>query len=261
MSSLATTLPTGSWVLVTGASGFLASHVIWQFLNRGFRVRGTVRDVRQSLWLFEGRFKTYAENGALELVAVPDFSVDSAYNEAIKGVAAVLHIAYVTRIVPDPNEVITPTVAGIRSIMNSAIQESSVKVIVFTSSALAASSLSQDIDNGTVDRESWNDTVLEAAWAPSPYGMSHAMANYPASKVAAEKEVWKFVKENKLPFIVNVVSPAGIIGEPINGKHVEGQANWVVHAFRGNKAVMDSMQACENLPQIPIDSGPIGVLV
>ena len=33
-------------VLVTGASGFLASHVIQQLLySEGYRVRGTVRDV------------------------------------------------------------------------------------------------------------------------------------------------------------------------------------------------------------------------
>jgi hypothetical protein len=164
MSSSATTIPTGSCVLVTGASGFLASHVIWQFLNRGFRVRGTVRDLQQSQWLLEGRFKTYAENGSLELVTVPDLSIDGAFDEAIKGVAAVLHIAYITKIVPDPNEVITPTVVGIRSIMKSAVREPSVKEIMFTSSALAASPLKQDVDNGIVDRDSWNDTVLEAAW-------------------------------------------------------------------------------------------------
>jgi nucleoside-diphosphate-sugar epimerase len=247
MSSLATTIRTGSWVLVTGANGFLASQVIWQFLKRGFRVRGTVRDVQQGQWLLEGRFKRYAETGALELVAVPNLAIDGAYDEAVKGVAAILHIAYVTRIVPDPNEVITPSVAGIRSIMNSAIQESSVKEVVFTSSAMAASPLTQNIDNGIVERNSWNDAALEVAWAPPPYGMSHAMANYPASKVAAEKEVWKFVEEKNLPFNVNVISPAGLIGEPLNRKHIDGQANWVVHAFRGNKAVMDAMQACKNL--------------
>jgi len=257
MSSLPTTIPKGSWVLVTGASGFLASHVIYEFLNRGFNVRGTARDIQQSSWLLEGRFKKYAETGALELAPVPDLSVAGAYDEALKGVTAILHIAYVTRIVPDPNEVITPTVAGIRSIMNSAMKESSVKEVVFTSSALAASPLAQDVDNGVVDGKSWNDAALEAAWAPPPYGMAHAMANYPASKVAAEKEVWKFVEENKLPFNVNVVAPAGIIGEPINGKHIEGQANWVVHAFRGNKAMMDGMQACKSLVRIPIGSNTL----
>ncbi|KAJ0424364.1 aldehyde reductase II [Aspergillus carlsbadensis] len=243
MSSLPTSIPTGSWILVTGASGFLASHVCLQFLQRGFKVRGTVRDPTQSAWLLDGPFKPYAAIGAIELVSVPHLGADEAYDEAIKGVAAIVHIAYVTNIVPDPNHVITPMVAGVRSILNAAIREPSVREVVFTSSALAASPLVSGIDNGVVGRESWNDAVLEAAWAPPPYGMAHAMANYPASKVAAEKEVWKFVESNDLHFNVNVVSPAGITGEPLNRKHIEGPANWVVHAYRGNKAVMDTLPA------------------
>ncbi|HWL49190.1 MAG TPA: NAD-dependent epimerase/dehydratase family protein, partial [Acidimicrobiia bacterium] len=31
-------------VLVTGASGFIASHIVQQLLEGGYRVRGTVRD-------------------------------------------------------------------------------------------------------------------------------------------------------------------------------------------------------------------------
>ncbi|KAJ9621827.1 hypothetical protein H2204_011743 [Knufia peltigerae] len=251
MSSPATTIPPGSLVLVTGASGFLASHVIWQFLVLGYRVRGTVRDVQASSWLVQGRFKDYTDSGALDLVAVPDLGVADAYDEAIKGVSAVLHIAYVTKISPDPNEVITPSVVGVRSILEAALQESSrsgssIKEIVFTSSAVATSPLSQHVDNGAVDRTSWNDAALEAAWARGPpYEMSQVMVNYPASKVAAEKEVWKFVQDrnDKIPFNVNVVSPAGIIGEPLNRKHIKGQANWIVHAYKGNKVVMDAMQA------------------
>ena len=246
MSSLATAIPAGSWVLVTGANGFLASHITSQFLKRVFRVRGTVRDVSKSSWLVEGPFKSYAEDGVYELAAVPDLAADGAYDEAIKGVAAVLHVAYVSKIVPDPNEVITPSINGIQYIMNAAMREPSVKRVVFTSSAMAATALAQGVDNGTVGRDSWNDAVLEAAWAPPPYGMSYAMANYPASKVAAEKEVWKFVEEKELPFTVNVVSPAGLTGEPLNKTHIEGQANWVVHAFRGNRQLMDAMPACEN---------------
>ncbi|KAI1817709.1 putative aldehyde reductase 2 [Poronia punctata] len=242
MSSLpTTTIHRGSWVLVTGANGFLASHVVFEFLSRGFRVRGTVRDVEQSSWLLEGRFKTYAETGYLDLVSVPDLGADGAYDAAVKGVAAILHIAYISRIVPDPNDVITPSVAGVQSIMNSAMREDSVKEVVFTSSAIAACPLSQEADNGTVGRHSWNDAVLKVAWAPPPYGLSHAMANYPASKVAAEKEVWKQVEEQNPRFTVNVVAPAGLTGEPLNKKHIDGQANWVVHAFRGNKTVMDAL--------------------
>ncbi|VUC30672.1 unnamed protein product [Clonostachys rosea] len=243
MSSLDTAIPAGSLVLVTGATGFLASHITLQFLKRGFRVRGAVRDVKKSSWLLDGPFKSYAESGALELVAVPDLGADGAYDEAIKGVAAILNVAYVTKIVPDPNEVITPSVNAVKSIMNAAMKEPSVKRAVFTGSAVSASALAQGVDNGTIGRDSWNDAVLEAAWAPPPYGLSHAMANYPASKLAAEKEVWKFVEENELPFTVNVVSPAGLTGEPLNKTHIEGPANWVVHAYRGNKQFMDPMLA------------------
>ncbi|KAK5654695.1 hypothetical protein OQA88_7019 [Cercophora sp. LCS_1] len=237
MSSLATSIPTGSAVLVTGASGFLASHISLQLLDRGFKVRGAVRDPTQSTWLLEGRFKSYADTGAIGLVSVPHLGVDGAYDEAVKGVAAVIHTAYVTNIVPDPNEVITPTVAGVRSIMNAAIRELSVKAVVFTSSALAASPLVLGVDNGIIGRDSWNDAALEAAWA------SHAVANYPASKVAAEKEVWRAVKEHDLHFNVNVVSPAGLTGEPLNKKHIEGPANWIAHAYRANKVVMDTLPA------------------
>ncbi|KAJ3577440.1 hypothetical protein NPX13_g3126 [Xylaria arbuscula] len=250
MPSLTTSIPTGSWVLVTGASGFLASHICLQLLERGFKVRGTVRDPAQSPWLLEGRFKPYADAGAIELVSVPDLGADGAYDEAIKGTAAIIHTAYVTNIVPDPNEVIIPMVSGVRSIMNAAIREPLVKEIVFTSSALVASPLTPGIDNGVIGRESWNDAVLEAAWAPPPYTKAHAMANYPASKVAAEKEVWKFVESNDLHFNVNVVVPAGLTGEPLNKKHIEGQANWIVHAYRGNKAVMDSLQASVLDPEV-----------
>jgi nucleoside-diphosphate-sugar epimerase len=111
----------------------------------------------------EGRFKSYADIGAIELVSVPHLGADGAYNEAIKGTAAIIHIAYVTNVVPDPNDVITPMVAGVRSIMNTAIREPSVKEVVFTSSALAASPLLPGIDNGIIGRDSWNDAILEAA--------------------------------------------------------------------------------------------------
>jgi len=246
MPLLTTSIPAGSWILVTGASGFLASHICLQFLQRGFKVRGTVRDPAQSSWLLEGRFKTYANVGAFELVPVPHLGADGAYDEVVKGVAAIIHTAYVTNIVPDPNHVITPMVTDIQSIMNASIREPSVKEVVFTSSALAASPLVLGVDNGTIGRDSWNDAVLETAWAPPPYGASHAMVNYPASKVAAEKEVWRFVEENNLHFNVNIVSPAGITGEPLHKKHIEGHANWVVHAYRGNIAVMDLLPACKD---------------
>lgn len=33
-------------ILVTGASGFLASHIVKQLLEKGYRVRGTIRSLK-----------------------------------------------------------------------------------------------------------------------------------------------------------------------------------------------------------------------
>jgi nucleoside-diphosphate-sugar epimerase len=227
----------------------LASHVSLQFLERGYKVRGTVRDPAASSWLKEGPFKTYADAGYVELVSVLDLGAAGAFDEAIKGVSAVLHIAYVTNIVPDPKEVITPLVNSVRSIVTAAIKEPSVKEVVFTGSALNTSPLTPHVDNGVIGRDSWNEGVLKAAWAPAPYEPSRAMLNYPASKTAAEKEVWRLVEENDLQFNVSVVSPAGITGEPLNQKHIDGPANWVMHGYRGHKAVMDSLQSSKSFPR------------
>ena len=67
MSSTSTAIPTGSWVLVTGATGFVACHVTRQLLQRGYKVRGTVRDQAKAQWLIDDHFKSYADSGSYEL--------------------------------------------------------------------------------------------------------------------------------------------------------------------------------------------------
>ena len=36
-------IPTGEWVMVTGANGYIASHIVDILLQEGYNVRGTVR--------------------------------------------------------------------------------------------------------------------------------------------------------------------------------------------------------------------------
>ncbi|KAH6887046.1 hypothetical protein B0T10DRAFT_539215 [Thelonectria olida] len=242
MSSLTPAIPVGSWVLVTGATGFVASHVTRQFLERGYKVRGTVRDLAQASWLADDHFKTYVESGDLELVAVPDLAADGAFDEAVKGVLAVAHIATITSFDPDPNNVVPQTVAGVTSILKAAAEERSVQQIVFTSSIMAAI-LPLKGDDTRVARDTWNEVAVQAAWAPPPYEPSRAMFTYAASKVAAEKEVWNFVEENNPHYTVNVICPSGILGEPLHKKHAETPANWVAALFKGDKASLDPWPA------------------
>lgn len=68
----ATLLPKGSKILVTGANGFIASHVVDQFLAAGYKVRGTVRSLEKGDWVRDFFEKRYAGNGRFELGVVED---------------------------------------------------------------------------------------------------------------------------------------------------------------------------------------------
>ncbi|TVY45187.1 NAD-dependent epimerase/dehydratase [Lachnellula occidentalis] len=238
MSNLKTTIPKGSWVLVTGVTGFVASQVAKQFLERGYKVRGTVRDIAKAAWLVEDVLKSYIDDGAFELTLVPDLAVDHALDEAVKGVSAVVHLVTIGAFDPDPNNVVAPTVACTMSALEAAMKEPSVQQFVYTSSKGAA--LTPSIGNDTnVGRDTWNDQAVQLAWAPAPYEPSRGMAVYFASKVAAEKEVWKFTTERKPHFTVNVVSPACIIGEPLNKKQPSFSAGWIPELYEGGTTYLD----------------------
>jgi uncharacterized protein YbjT (DUF2867 family) len=93
--TLSTSIPKGSLVLVTGANGFIAAHIVKEFLDRGYRVRGTVRDVSKSAFLTEEVFPVYAKRGDFELIAIPDLGDPNAFDDAVRGnnVAAIVHVA------------------------------------------------------------------------------------------------------------------------------------------------------------------------
>jgi uncharacterized protein YbjT (DUF2867 family) len=73
-------------VLVTGASGFIAAHILNVFLEAGFKVKATVRSERTA----ENVRKTHGRFGdALSFVIVPDIAAPGAFDEAVKGVDGV----------------------------------------------------------------------------------------------------------------------------------------------------------------------------
>ncbi len=74
----------GSLVLVTGANGYIASHIADQLLEAGYKIRGTVRDAKKSSWLQELFDKKYG-SGKFEMVVVEDMKVPGAFDEATKG--------------------------------------------------------------------------------------------------------------------------------------------------------------------------------
>lgn len=77
------TIPKGSWILVTGANGYIASHITDQLLRLGYNIRGTVRDLNKHKWI-EKRFNSQ-KNGKFELVQVEDAMRPGAFDDAIRG--------------------------------------------------------------------------------------------------------------------------------------------------------------------------------
>lgn len=77
------TIPKGSWILVTGANGYIASHITDQLLRLGYNIRGTVRDLNKHKWI-EERFNS-KNNGKFELVQVEDAMRPGAFDDAIRG--------------------------------------------------------------------------------------------------------------------------------------------------------------------------------
>ena len=81
------TFPLGSLVLVTGASGYIATHIVDQLLLAGYHVRGTVRTELQVAWTTELFTKRHG-TGKFTAVIVPDMSISGAFDEAMKGTQA-----------------------------------------------------------------------------------------------------------------------------------------------------------------------------
>jgi nucleoside-diphosphate-sugar epimerase len=78
-------------VLITGASGFIATHTIDAFLRKGYNVRGTVRSEKSG----SSVLKTHSKYpGQLSLAIVPDIAAPNAFDEAVKGVDGVSDTAY-----------------------------------------------------------------------------------------------------------------------------------------------------------------------
>ena len=235
-------LPEGSWVLVTGVNGFIAGHVAKQLLDRGYYIRGTVRDVSKSNWLVEELFAKEAAAGYFEIVEVKDMADDTAFLEAVKGMSGIAHVATIMSLDANPHNVVPQTVAGLTSILKAAAQEPSIKSFVMTSSVVAAAMYMPDTPFN-VDANSWNDMAVQLAYAPPPYTPERGMLTYMASKVKAEQALWKFVEDEKPSFTVNTVLPVAVFGDLLHEKQNPSTNAWVFDLYRGDTSTIDAMKA------------------
>ncbi|KAI0972448.1 hypothetical protein F4678DRAFT_471957 [Xylaria arbuscula] len=212
-------LPKGSLSLVTGASGYIASNVIFEALEAGYRVRGTARSASKKT---TDAFKS----SEYEHVVVTHIDAEGAFDDAVRGVSAIIHVASPTQWSSDPEEVVKPAVNSVKSIMTSAMGEPTVRSFVYTSSSVATT-MAKPNQEFIIDKDLWNTDVDALVTEKADPGLV-----YSASKVQAERAVWDFAKEHSPNFAVNTVVPnfniGRIIGEKSNSSAI------LLDVFKGN---------------------------
>ncbi|WP_327150924.1 SDR family oxidoreductase [Nocardia sp. NBC_01329] len=186
-------------VLVTGATGFVAGHVIVELLDHGYAVRGTVRDLADT-----GKRAHLAEyatrvGGDLEFVAA-DLNADDGWSEAVSDCTQVLHVASPFPSAPPDNEgeLIRTAVDGTLRVLRAAADAPAVRRVVLTSSIAAIAH--GHLDDGIRTEADW--TVVERSPA------------YQRSKTLAERAAWEFAES--LPTVrgleLVVVNPGMVLG-------------------------------------------------
>ena len=186
-------------VLVTGASGYIATWIIKLLLQQGCKVHGTVRnpDNEKSV----GPILKLAQDnpqGTLKLFKADLLDADS-FDEAMAGCEVVMHTAspFVVRGFKDPNQaLIRPAVEGTRNVLEAANRTQSIKRVVLTSSVAAIYGDCADLEKkpkGIFTEEDWNFSSSETH---QPYSYSKFLAEKEAWKINQAQDRWRLVTIN-----------------------------------------------------------------
>jgi len=197
-------------VLLTGVTGFLATHVLDQLLRAGFQVRGTARSISRAQETLK-RMSPHLPEGLenkVEFVEISDL-VTADYTTALKGVAAVVHTAspFHFNVKDNVKDLLEPAIEGTLNIMRQA-HKLGINRFVITSSCASVF----DITKGYCYRDY---TYTDKDWSPFDWAIGSDPASppgfvYGASKTLAEKAAWKYANENGMQLAV--INPPLIYG-------------------------------------------------
>jgi dihydroflavonol-4-reductase len=193
------TIPAAVRVCVTGATGYVASWLVRELLERGVAVRGTVRRVA-------GADHLRALPGAaehLELVEA-DLMAPGAFEPAVRGCAVVFHTAspYLIQVDDPQRELVDPAVNGTLGVLRACGAAPDVARVVLTSSMAA---VTDEPDESRVLTEAdWNET---STLQRNPYYFS---------KTQAERAAWRFMQQETPRFDLVALNPFVIMGPSLS---------------------------------------------
>jgi dihydroflavonol-4-reductase len=193
-------------VLVTGATGFIAGHVILQLLDAGHEVRGTARSASSAAKLNETLSKYAGRPIAIELVAA-NLERDDGWAEAVAGMDFVQHVAspFPSGVPKDPDELIRPATDGALRVLK-ASRAAGVKRVVMTSSMAAIAYGWGENRPAVLTEEHWSN----------PDNLKDNTA-YTRSKTIAERAAWDYINGEGKGLELAVINPAVVLGPVMSG--------------------------------------------
>ncbi|MEM0976882.1 MAG: aldehyde reductase [Pseudomonadota bacterium] len=188
-------------VFLTGASGFIAKHIIRELLEQGYDVRGSVRSEKR-----KAEVEALFPDAPLEF-AFLDLNKDDGWAEAMEGCDVLMHTAspFPMADPKDPEEVIRPAVDGTLRAMNAALA-AGIKRVVLTSSCVAIYKQVDKAIDAPSDETYWTSP-------DEPY-----VSPYEASKTLAEKAAWDFVAEHP-EMTLTTINPGVVLGPALDGSY------------------------------------------
>ena len=193
-------------VLVTGATGFIAGHVILQLLEAGHEVRGTARSASSAARLNETFSKYAGRPIAIDLVAA-NLERDDGWAEAVAGMDFVQHVAspFPSGVPKDPDDLIRPATDGALRVLK-ASRAAGVKRVVMTSSMAAIAYGWGENRPAVLTEEHWSN----------PDNLKDNTA-YTRSKTIAERAAWDYVNGEGKGLELAVINPAAVLGPVMSG--------------------------------------------
>ncbi|KAF2802312.1 NAD(P)-binding protein [Mytilinidion resinicola] len=225
-------------VFLTGANGFVASHILAQLIENKYEVVASVRSPAKAeeVLALHPSYKT----AALSFTYIADIATPGAFDDVFKstepGFDYVFHTASpVNFSVKDAQkELIDPAVQGTIGIIESAhkLGGKTLKRFVLLGSAVA-------VLNSFEDMSKAGKPYTEADWNPvtADYAISHndMVAAYNVAKILAERAAWAFVETAKPGFDLVVINPDIIIGpmlQAVNSAKAVNETNtFAVYSF------------------------------
>ncbi|KAK9832246.1 hypothetical protein WJX74_004118 [Apatococcus lobatus] len=220
-------------VCVTGGTGFVASELIKQLLEKGYAVKATVRDPQDGAKLQHLKALADGLPGSLSFHKA-DLLEDGAFNIILQDCSYLFHTASPFFIESnDPQkDLVDPAVKGTENVMRSVAKASGVKRIVLTSSVAAMRGGAGAPQNGSMyTEEDWNETST----------IDNGEA-YHLSKTLAEKAAWRAAKESGLDLVT--ICPNFVLG-PVLSRRTSGTSIGYMKGYLEGSGSLGNSANCD----------------